>query len=62
MPERRHLEDRMTIARDVLIAMISSMAPDSDRAAVNEREFARRAVAFADALLEALSEPPGNGQ
>lgn len=50
------LELRVAIARDALTAMIRSTPVDIDRAAVSERGYARQAVAFADALLEALEE------
>ena len=55
MASPRDREDvRLALAKDFLTAMIRSMDPEADRAGVNEREYARKAVAFADALLEAL--------
>jgi hypothetical protein len=45
---------RTAIARECLAAMISNMPPQFDRTTVDERAFAEQAVAFADALIEAL--------
>jgi len=61
-PETHDL--RIAIARDVLRAMIHSVPPSVDMTAIDEHVLARRAVAFADALIEALglSSDRGNAR
>ena len=49
-------ELRVAIAREVLTVMIGGVAPTTDPLMLPERRYADKAVAFADALLEALGE------
>jgi hypothetical protein len=47
---------RLRIATEVLCAMVRSAPPSLDMTALNKGALAREAVAFADALLDALNE------